>query len=207
MIVIGGGGHAKVVINALRESGIKILGLCDVDRSKDASTVLSVPVLGDDSIIDRFDKDEVDLAMGIGSTGRSDARRALFETYRGADYRFVTVRDRSSVIAADVILDEGAQVLAGAVIQPATHVGANAIINTRASVDHDCIVGDHAHVAPGATLCGGVQVGEGAHIGAGAVVVQNVSVGANSVVGAGSVVLADVDEGQTVLGAPARESK
>jgi acetyltransferase-like isoleucine patch superfamily enzyme len=84
-------------------------------------------------------------------------------------------------------------------------VGHNSIINTRASVDHDCVIGAHVHLAPGVTLSGGVTVGEGTHIGTGAVVIQGMTIGPRAIVGAGAVVVADVPAGAVVLGVPARE--
>lgn len=205
-IVIGGGGHAKVVINTLRRSGHQILGVCDIDKSKVDGSVLGVPVLGDDGSLARYAIDEVQVAMGIGATGRSPIRQSVFERFHAAGYEFAPICDRTAVIGDRVTVMGGAQILTGAVIQPETRIGANAIINTQASVDHDCLIGDHTHIAPGATICGGVRVGDGSYVGAGAVVIQELTIGTNSIVGAGAVVLADVPSGQTVVGNPARET-
>ena len=204
-IVIGGGGHAKVVIATLRRSGHPVLGVCDIDDTRASDLVLDVPVLGDDSSLEMHDSGEIQLAMGIGSTGRPATRRSVFERLQAAGYAFTPICDETAVIGDRVTLNQGAQILSGAVIQPDTRIGANVIVNTQASVDHDCIIGDHVHIAPGATICGGVRVGDGSHVGAGAVVIQELSIGAECVVGAGSVVLADVPDGQTVVGNPARE--
>lgn len=95
--------------------------------------------------------------------------------------------------------------MAGAVIQPDVTIGANVLINTRASVDHDCRIGDHAHLAPGTTLCGGVCVGHTTHIGAGATVIQGVQIGNRCLIGAGSLVLRDVADGKKAYGVPAKE--
>ena len=94
--------------------------------------------------------------------------------------------------------------MAGAVIQPGTRLGVNTIVNTRASIDHDCIIGDHVHIAPGAVLSGEVRVGNCSHIGCGATIVQGVKLGEATVIGAGAVVLKDVPDGTTVVGVPAR---
>ena len=94
--------------------------------------------------------------------------------------------------------------MAGVVIQPSSMIGRNAIINTRASVDHDCIIGDHVHIAPGVTLSGAVRVEEGAHVGTGCTVIQGVQIGRNSTIGAGSLVLKDVPARTTVYGVPGR---
>jgi len=90
------------------------------------------------------------------------------------------------------------------VVQPAVRVGENTILNTRCSVDHDCVIGAHSHIAPGAILCGSVRVGSGTHVGAGAVVIEGLRIGDAVVIGAGAVVIADVPDGATVVGVPAR---
>ena len=95
--------------------------------------------------------------------------------------------------------------MAGSVIQPGSVIGRNVIINTRTSIDHDCEISDHVHVAPGVTLSGKVKIAAGAHIGTGATVIQGINIGANSMIGAGAVVVSDVAGDSKVIGVPARE--
>ena len=115
-------------------------------------------------------------------------RRELFDRFVALGYTFPVISHASTVIASDASLGDGAQVMAGAIIQPAARLGRNVLVNSRAVVEHDCQVGDHSHIAPGAVLCGGVRVGEGAHVGAGAVVLGGDSVGDGAVVAAGAIV-------------------
>lgn len=205
VIVIGGGGHAKVLIEALRRSGIEVLGLTDPDPKGAARRIPGVPVLGDDGALAAHPPGTVELVNGVGSTGDTGPRRAVFERWRERGYGFATVVHPSAVVAPDAALAEGAQVMAGAVIQPGVSVGADAIVNTGAVVDHDCAIGEHAHIAPGAVLSGGVTVGAGAHVGTGAAVVQGVEIGAGAVVAAGAAVVGPVAPGATVAGVPARK--
>ncbi len=204
VIVLGAGGHAKVLIAALRRLKAEILGATDADPKRQGTAVLDVIVLGDDSAVSAHAPDKVLLVNGLGSTESTAARRALYETFAKRGYRFATVLDPLALIAGSVEIGDGAQILAGAVLQPGARIGTNVIINTRAAIDHDCVIGAHAHIAPGATLSGGVRVGDGAHIGTGASIIQNVRLGTNSVVGAGAAVVADVADGATVVGVPAR---
>lgn len=204
VLILGAGGHAKVLVEALLADGALIAGILDADPARLGDTVLGVPVIGDDRIADDFPCDAVRLVNGIGSIGLPALRRAIFERFLARGFAFATVVHPSAVVASDVELGEGAQVMAGVVLQPGCHIGRNAIINTRASVDHDCTIGDHAHIAPGVTLSGGVTVGSGCHLGTGATVIQGVRIGDGSVVGAGAVVTKDVAAGVTVLGVPAR---
>jgi len=204
VIVLGAGGHAKVVINALLESGYRVLGITDPDPKTHGEIKLGVTVLGGDDHITEHPADTVRLVNGIGSIGKITSRRNVFEAFKERGYEFQTVIHPSAIIAKEVTLGEGAHVMAGAVIQPGVRIGQNTIVNTCSSVDHDCVIGDHVHIAPGATLSGGIHVGDAVHIGAGATIIQGLKIGAESVVGAGSVVLNNVPAGATVAGAPAR---
>ncbi|MCC7015876.1 MAG: acetyltransferase [Rhodospirillales bacterium] len=204
VIVLGAGGHAKVLIAALGRLNARILGATDADAAKRSENVLGVPVLGGDEALSHHDPAAVLLVNGLGTAGQTGARRAICERFAGLGFRFAAVVDPWALLSDPVEIGEGAQVLAGAVVQPGARLGANCIVNTRASVDHDCVIGAHAHIAPGATLSGGVRVGEGAHVGTGASVIHAVRVGAGSVVGAGAAVIADVPDGATVAGVPAR---
>lgn len=205
VIVLGAGGHGKVLVDALQLAGATILGLTDARPDLHGSAVLGAPVLGGDEVIARHGTNDVLLVNGIGTTRAEAARRLQYERFSRQGYRFATVVHPSAIVARDVVLEEGAQVLAGAVVQTGSRIGCNAIVNTRASVDHDCIVGAHAHVAPGATLSGAVVVGEGAHVGTGAAVIQGIRLGRGSVVAAGATVIRDVPDGARVAGVPARD--
>ncbi len=202
---MGAGGHAKVLISALRMQSEEILGATDADVGKHGRLLLDVPVLGDDEEILKRRAESIYLVNGVGGVLVHPLRRILFERFANRGYRFASVTHPSAVVGADVALSEGSQVMAGAVIQPGCHIGKNAVINTGAIVDHDCHIGDHAHIAPGVTLSGGVRVGEGSHVGAGATVIQGIQIGRNSLVAAGAVVIRDVPDGVTVAGVPAKE--
>ncbi len=206
VIVIGAGGHAKVVLAALEEAAVEVHGLTDADAANVGRRVLEAPVLGDDRVVAGYAPDTIRLANGIGSTGKDHVRITAFERFHQLGYVFATIVHPTAFVAADVKLSEGVQVMAGAVIQPGCRIGENAIVNTGARVDHDCNIGAHAHIAPGAVLCGGVAVGRGAHVGAGSTVLQNIEIGPRGLVGAGAVVIAPVAAGTTVAGVPARKT-
>ncbi len=204
IIVLGAGGHARVLIDALRGHAAVIQGIAEADRSRHGQTLLGIPIIGDEEVL-AFARDSVRLVNGVGTVRVSQLRRQLYDSFRSKGYRFAVVVHASAVVAPDVMLAEGAQIMAGVVLQTGCRIGENAIINTRVAVDHDCVIGKHVHVSPGATLCGNVTVGEGSHIGAGATVIQGIRIGCNSMVAAGAVVIRNIADNVTVVGVPAKE--
>ena len=205
VIILGAGGHAKVLIEALLASSAVIAGIVDPDPTRAGKTILGVPVLGGDDVVGEYTSSEILLVNGLGSVTLPVKRQQLFEKFKGMGYSFATVVHPSAIVASDVVLGEGAQVMAGTVIQPGSRIGINSIINTSASVDHDCTIGDYVHIAPGVTLSGGVEIGTGSHIGTGATVIQRITIGISCLVAAGAVVTKDITDGAMARGVPARE--
>lgn len=200
IVVIGGGGHAKVVIDSLRAAGLmNVCGVLDDNPARQGDNLMGVPVLGaiNEVTIERLGFTHAVIAIGDNPARSEIARR--FQT-RLIWERVVHPR---AVIGADVELGEGTVIFAGAVVQPATAIGRHVIVNTAASVDHDCMVGDFAHLAPGARLAGGVRVGEGALIGMGACVLPTRGIGEWATIGAGGIVTRDIPAHVTAIGAPA----
>jgi UDP-perosamine 4-acetyltransferase len=191
--ILGGGGHARVVMDTLRLAGFEILGV--VDPKSDVHLPVGIRHLGVD--LSAINPDSCDLALGVGSidVGARNPRPRLFAEAKAAGFAFVQFRHPSALVAGDVAVAEGVQIMAGSVIQPGVSLGQNVIVNTSASLDHDCRVGDHVHVAPGVVLSGDVDVGNGVHLGTGAIVIHGVRIGAEAMIGAGVVVTETVAAG------------
>lgn len=204
LLIIGAGGHAKVLVEALRAMGAFPRGLLERDAARLGDTVLGCPVLGTDEALAAFDPAGVALVNGLGSTRDVSTRAAVFERFRARGYRFFTVVHPAAVLAESVVLGQGAQVMAGAVVQPDAVLGDDVLLNTGATLDHDSQVGDHVHIAPGVTVCGGVRIGARSHLGSGATVIEGVTIGQDCLIGAGAVVLNDVPDGAKAFGVPAR---
>ena len=211
LIIIGGGGHTRVLIGMAQAAGLTVRGVVTNSEALLGMDLLGVPVLCLEAMF-ALDAAEVTLVNGVGNQTSSGgpglaARTAVFERYKARGYEFLPLVSRDAMVQPHVILGAGVQVMPGAVVQPGGVIGENVIINTRASVDHDVIIEPHAHIAPGAVLCGNVQVGMGSHIGAGAVIIQNMRIGSNVVIGAGAVVTKHVPDGSLVRPASATQSK
>ena len=194
LYVLGGGGHAKVVIDSLIASGTSVTGLID-PRLAVGSSLLGVSVAGGDELIHQLDPKTMLLANGVGATAKSRVNRKLYEQWSAQGFRFVSVVHPSAVIGSEVQLSPACQIMARTVIQPHVKIGTGTVINTAASIDHDCEVGKHCFISPMVTLCGGAHVGEGTFIGAGAILLPGVRVGCNALIAAGAVIAANVADG------------
>lgn len=191
-VILGGGGHARVVLDVLRCLKHAVAGVV-VPDAVPGTMWHGVPVLGADPWLETPPARAHRFAVGIGHVpGRSTLRQAVYARLVALGLRVPPLVHPAAVVAASATLGAGGQIMAGAVVQPGADIGENALINTGARVDHDCRVGRGAHVAPGAILCGDVRVGDGAFIGAGAVLLPGVSVGDSAEVAAGAVVRHDV---------------
>ena len=203
-LIIGFGGHARVLIDTLLKQNAPILGAVELEATKIGTTYRSVAVIGDDEFAKEQGSGSVLLINGIGSVSVATRRRTVFDHYKKLGFQFRTVIHPSAVISDDVNIGEGAQIMAGVIVQPGVEIGGNTIINTRASIDHDCRIGDHAHIAPGVTLSGHVSIGECSMVGAGATIIQNIEVGPECMIGAGATLVRSVTRGQSLAGVPAR---
>ena len=206
IIIIGSGGHAAVVADALLAAGRQVLGFTDSNTSRHGARLCGLLVLGDDSALPHHPTAAVELVNGIGGAGKpgtTGLRSRVQQALQAQGWRFASVQHPSAVVSPFAQLGIGAQLLATSVVQAGAVVGEGCIVNTAAVVEHDVRLGAFVHLACGAVLCGNVTVGAYSHIGAGAVVRQGVQLGEHTVVGAGAVVLNDFPGSGTLLGVPA----
>ncbi len=196
--VLGGGGHAKVAIATLQSAERTIAGVFDDDLSKQGDQLMGMQIAGATPDIKWWQAEVRSAFIGIGDNGIRRRISAL-------PAEWVIAQHEAASVHLSVSLGGGTLICSGVVIQPGTQIGRHVIANTSCSIDHDCVVEDFAHIAPGVTLAGEVYIGEGAFVGAGAIILPGIKVGAGAVVGAGSTVLRDVKPGAKVAGVPARK--
>lgn len=198
VILIGGSGHAKVIIDCIRCAGDRVEGILD-DGLTPGTLVLDVPVLGPVEDYARYDSHKFFIAIGNNAV-RSRIARQL-------KVRWYTAIHPSAVISRYASIGPGTVVMANAVVNSCARVGAHCIINTCAIVEHDNVLEDFVHVSPAAALGGTVRVGEATHVGIGASVKNNTNICGGCAIGAGSAVVRDITEPGTYVGVPARRIK
>ncbi len=196
VLVIGAGGHGKVVVSTLQAAGIPVDAVYDDNPQVWGTTLLGVPVRGPIEAVQQSVG-----ATGVLGIGSNFVREHLS---KALPLKWLTVIHPRSFVHPSAVVGEGTLVFAGAVIQPDARIGAHAIINTGALVDHDCTLEDYVHLGPGGRLAGGVRVGAGTALGTGSVVIPGVEIGRGAVVGAGTTVIADLPDNVVAVGSPAR---
>jgi UDP-perosamine 4-acetyltransferase len=201
VVLIGGGGHAKVVIEILEAAGTFEIAGCLTGEGS-AQSVLDVPVLGDDSCLPRL------YASGIRhafvAIGSNRLRQRLSGAVSQLGFELVNAISPLAIVSRRARLQNGIAIMPGAVINSCATLGNGCIINTGVTVDHDCVVGDWAHLAPSTALAGNVTVGAGAFLGVGVHVIPEITIGEWSIVGAGAVVIRHLPANVTAVGTPAK---
>jgi sugar O-acyltransferase (sialic acid O-acetyltransferase NeuD family) len=202
LVVVGAGGHGRVLIDAILKAGWIVDGIVDPLLVK-KSRFRDIEVLGDDGWFDEASSKDVLLFNGVGANPDVTSRQAVFESLCKRGWDFGTLIHPFTSIGVEVMLGAGSQVMAGVVLQPGTCIAKNVVINSGALVDHDCCIGNHVFVAPGVVICGNVTVGDSTFLGVGCKIIPNIKIGSNVVVAAGSVVTRDIPNQSKVKGIPA----
>ncbi|QOL27088.1 acetyltransferase [Thalassotalea sp. LPB0316] len=202
VIMIGSGGHASVLLDILLKQKVDVIAVSSNEEVIERTIFKGIKhIKGNEGVL-AYSSNDVLLVNGVGAMPGSDIRRKIHKNFTEQGYQFLTVIADDAYVSEYATLAQGVQVLSMAVIQAGATVGEASIINTKASVDHDCQLGFNNHIAPGATLSGQVVTGENVHIGTGANVIQCLEIGSNSVIGAGATLTKNLGHNQIVY--PAR---
>lgn len=205
LLLIGGGGHCKSVIDVLNENNYyDEIGILDYKNNlgkfiqgiKVVGTDEDLPILKSEGFSEAF--------ITLGSIGNSKRRVELYNILKTLGYTLPKVKSRSSVISDSAYLEEGIFIGKNAVINVECKIGLCSIINTGSIIEHDCTIGKFCHVSPGAVICGQANIKDYSHIGANATIIQDIIVGQDVLIGAGSVIISNIEDGKKVVGVPGK---
>ena len=204
ILLFGASGHAKVIADIIEKAGAcRVAGFADDRYMQPDGQFFGYPIIGGRQDVlawrDRFGPVRI-----IVSIGANCIRESITQWFAERDFEFATAIHPSAQIARDVRIGAGTVIMARVAVNPGSVLGPGCIVNTCASVDHDCRLGGFVHLAPGARLCGGVAMDDRSMLGSGGVVIPNVHVGADVMIGAGAVVVSEAVVGRTYVGVPAR---
>ena len=201
MILIGYSGHAFVVYGILQAAGKNVTGYCDVIEKK--YNPFNLPWFGTENSVTALNT--IKQKGYFIAVGDNLLRSKIYANLQQQKLFPVNAIHPSAVIdPSATIAGSGVMIAANASINPLATIGKGAICNTSCIIEHECVVGEFAHIGPGAVLCGNVKIGDGSFVGANAVIRQGISIGKNAMIGAGAVVIKDVADNITVVGVPAK---
>ena len=222
VIIIGAGGHSKVIADIVIKNNDILLGFLDDYQEKGTEIIKGYKVLGtiEEKIQETQNKSKNMVKItrfngnceAIGDTeyiiaiGNNETRKKIAEKYEFKYYTAIHPTARQT-IGLNVQIEEGTMIMANVVINSNTKIGKHTIINTGAIIEHDNIIEDYVHISPNSTLGGTVKIEEGTHIGIGATIKNNITITKNVTIGAGAVVVKDIKEVGTYVGVPAKEIK
>lgn len=200
IILVGAGGHAKVIIDTIISCGeYEIVGMID-NATKDFN-YRNIKIIGTDNDLLQFYKDGIKYAfVCVGYLGKTTTRNRIYKNLKDIGFTIPVIIDNSAIVAKDAIIGEGTYVGKLAVLNADSKIGKMCIINTKAVIEHDTIVRDFSHISVNATVCGGCSIENDVLVGANATIIQGIHIGQNSIIGAGVTVIRSVNAGKTVVG-------
>lgn len=203
ILLIGGGGHCKSVLDSLiRSSNFTDVSIIDT-KENIGKEILNIKIIGTDDDLEKlFNEGYQNVFITVGSIGDTRIRKKLFDMVKKIGFNIPNIIDSSATVSENVMTDRGIFIGKNAVINTGVQIGEGVIINSGAIVEHNCIVDEFGHIAPGAVLSGDVVTEENVHIGARAVIKQQIRIGSNSIIGMGSVVLNDIPPNSVAYGNP-----
>lgn len=200
LVMIGGGGHAAALAEILIKQKKNIVGVVAPELTAGHIIFQDMERFLDDDDILKFRPADIRLVNGIGSMPYKSLREDVYTKFKKLGYEFATVIANSALVSDYSILEYGVQIMDNCVVNIGCKVGENTIINTSTTVDHDCTIDAHCHLAPGSTLSGQVVIERNVHLATGVNVINNISIGRNTIVGVGANISKSVPSNSIVYG-------
>ncbi len=202
LILVGGGGHCKSVIDVAESAGYTILGI--LDRPEEVGKrVLGYEVIGTDDDMAKY-ADKAEFIVTVGQIKSPNLRIKLHQMLAEANCHFATIIASTAHVSKHAKIEEGTVIMHQSFVNADAYIGKGCIINTATIIEHEVSVGDFCHVSTGVTINGGASIGRGTFVGSQSVINQCVTIGDNIIIGAGSAVVSDLTSNSIVVGVPAK---
>jgi acetyltransferase EpsM len=204
LILVGGGGHSKVILDVMSAQGeYELAGIGD-DKYTHTFLQHGVPNGPVADMIKLLEQDDYHLIIAIGS---NRIRHAVKHRLGLPESKYAILIHPKAIIGSEVTIGEGSVIMPGAIINYGAFIGHHCIINSGSIIEHENALGNFVHISPSAALGGDVTIGDGAHIGIGAKVIEGRRIGGWSTLGAGAVAITDIPQHCTAIGVPAKPIK
>jgi sugar O-acyltransferase (sialic acid O-acetyltransferase NeuD family) len=201
IIIIGSGGHSRIVSEIAILLKYNVKGILDINfkKKKTKEFINSIPVLGGEEELKKFDNKSLKLFIAIGDC---KLRKIKYDYYSNLGFEFVNLIHPLVSISKSIKIGSGVMIASGAIINSNVQIKNNVIINSGSIIEHEVIIGNHCHCGPGSIIAGRVKISDGVFLGIGSKIIDNLSIGSNSILGAGSVIIFDIPKNSTVVGVP-----
>lgn len=206
ILLFGGGGHCKSVLDSLLElNEYEEIGIVDV-RENIGKSVMGIPVIGCEyDLLDLFRRDYKYAFVTVGSVGNPSIRIKFYNLLNEIGYENPSIIDNSAKVSKYAIIDPGVFIGKQSIVNAGSYIYKGAIINSGSIIEHDCQIGAFVHISSGAVMGGGVIIGANSHIGINTAIKQQIHIGSNSIIGMSSVVLHNISDNIIAYGNPCRE--
>lgn len=188
IIIIGGGGHASVLIDILKKNKQCVYAFVSPNVPHNREIFSGINHWRSDSYLMSLDPNDYLLINGIGATPKSSLRNDIELSYKTLGFQFISVISSHACISDHAVIGQSVQIMPGAIINPGCKISDNVIVNSGAVIEHDCLIGEQCHIAPRAVLCGGVTLGKRVYVGANSTIIQGMNIPDKTIVGAGVVI-------------------
>ena len=197
LLIIGAGGHTRVVIDAAVKSGYNLLGIIDINFTGAPEEIMGCKVIGDYSVLTDYPTDSTNVFIAIGDPS---LREKYFNIVTQDGYAIPTLIHPTAIISDNAQIDDGSFINAGVIINAKAQLMTGCIINTGSIIDHEVSIGKFTHIAPGVSISGRTVVGNNSFVGTGTAVIDKITIGNNVIIGAGSTIIKDIESGNKVVG-------
>ena len=201
LILIGGGGHCKSVIEAAESAGYSILGVLDMPEEV-GKEILSTKVIGTDDDIPVY-VDKAEFVITVGFIKNPNTRIKLYNLVKEAGGKLATIIASTAYVSKYAMIGEGTVVMHQAFVNARAKVGCNVILNTFTNIEHDAVIGDQCHISTGTIVNGDCVVGNNCFVGSQSVLANGITIGDDIIVGAGSLIRKSISEKGIYSGSPA----